>query len=160
MSIELESPDFAADEAIPKRHTGDGEDVSPELKWSGVPDNAKELVVIMEDPDAPGPVPWTHWMIYKISAAAVGLPGNVGKVERPRTPTGVLQGANSWAEIGYRGPAPPPGRGAHHYHFKLYALNEEMDLKPGLTRNKLLGIIETNIIACGELIGTYERKKK
>jgi len=157
MKITLESPAFAPGKPVPKRYTGEGEDISPPLKWSGVPKEAKELALICDDPDAPRPEPWVHWVIYKLPANLTELPENVSKQASPARPAGAVQGKNSWGKIGYGGPMPPPGHGVHHYHFKLYALDAVLDLPPGLTKDDLLKKIRPHIIAEGELIGTYQR---
>lgn len=157
MTLSVKSPAFANGEAVPERFTGDGEDVSPELKWSDVPNGAKELALIMDDPDAPTPEPWVHWVICKIPAAARDLPENVAKKDRPEKPAGSLQGKNSWGRIGYGGPAPPRGHGVHHYHFKLYALDTTLDVKAGLDKKALLAAMEGHVIATGELVGKYQR---
>lgn len=157
MKITVESPAFAPGKPIPKKYTGEGEDVSPPLKWSGVPKEAKELALICDDPDAPRPEPWVHWVIYKLPASLTELPENVAKQASPPRPAGAVQGKNSWGKLGYGGPMPPPGHGVHHYHFKLYALDAALDLPPGLTKDELLKKIRPHIIAEGELIGTYQR---
>jgi Raf kinase inhibitor-like YbhB/YbcL family protein len=157
MTITIQSPAFGNNQVIPKRFAGDGEDISPQLIWSGVPESAKELALICDDPDAPTPEPWVHWVIYKIPASATGLPEKVAKNERPASPAGALQGRSSWGRIGYGGPAPPPGHGVHHYHFKLYALDAAIDAKAGLDKKQLLAAMKGHIIAQGELVGTYQR---
>ncbi len=157
MSMTIESPAFANNESIPARYTDDGANVSPELKWSGVPEGAKELALIGDDPDAPSTQPWVHWVIYKIPPDTKGLPQDVAKRERLSEPAGAFQGKNSWKSIGYRGPAPPPGHGVHHYHFKLYALDTALDVEPGLDKAALLKAMQYHIRAQGELVGTYQR---
>ena len=157
MTIKLETSAFANNETIPKRHTGDGEDISPALRWTGVPDEARELALICDDPDAPTPQPWVHWLIYKIPPQTDGLPENVAKTDRPPTPAGALQGRNSWGDLGYRGPAPPRGHGVHHYHFKLCALDAELDVPAAVEKPALLDAMKGHVLAQGELIGTYER---
>ncbi len=157
MNLTIESPAFVNDAVIPKRFTGDGEDASPQLSWSGVPESAKELALIVDDPDAPVAEPWVHWVIYKIPSGATGLPENVAKTATPAAPAGALQGRNSWKNIGYGGPAPPLGHGVHHYHFKLYALDAGLVVSSGLTKNQLLSAMEGHILAQGELVGTYQR---
>ncbi|MFH1748266.1 MAG: YbhB/YbcL family Raf kinase inhibitor-like protein [Planctomycetota bacterium] len=149
MKLVIQTTAFDAGKPIPRKYTGDGEDVSPPLTWTGVPAEAQELALICDDPDAPRPEPWVHWVIYKIPADTTGLPEGV--------PAGALQGPNSWPTTGYRGPAPPRGHGVHHYHFKLYALDSILDLPPGLTKDQLLQRMAGHIIAEGELVGTYER---
>jgi Raf kinase inhibitor-like YbhB/YbcL family protein len=158
MTITITSPAFTNGEAIPKKCTADGFDYSPPLEWSGVPENAKELALICDDPDA-GEVPWVHWIIYKIPANVKGLKEDVPRKPRLTDPPGALQGKNSWPSnnIGYRGPKPPPGSGTHHYHFKLYALERKLAVEPGMTKEALLQEIEGHVIAEGELIGTYKR---
>ena len=107
MSINVTSSAFQSGGRIPDRFTGDGQDVSPSLLISDVPDGAKELALICDDPDAPSTQPWVHWVIYKIPGAMRNLPEGISRVEKPVPPAGVLQGKNSWRGIGYRGPAPP-----------------------------------------------------
>jgi Raf kinase inhibitor-like YbhB/YbcL family protein len=157
MSITIRSTAFEAGRPIPGRHTEDGEDLSPELAWAGIPEGTKELALIVDDPDAPTPEPWVHWVIYKIPADLPGLMEGVAYAEAPAAPDGALQGKNTWGTIGYRGPAPPKGHGTHHYFFKLYALDGTLDVPPGLDKNALLAAMEGKILAQGELIGTYER---
>ncbi|NQT36239.1 MAG: YbhB/YbcL family Raf kinase inhibitor-like protein [Planctomycetes bacterium] len=161
MTIKVTSPAFIGGGRIPTKYTGDSpEDISPPLAWTGVPENARELVLICEDPDAPTPEPWVHWVIYKIPATATGLPEGIAKKPRPRQPTGVLQGKNSWPSgqtVGYRGPMPPPRHGTHHYYFRLYALEGHLVAEAGLTKKGLWQEIAEHIVAHGELVGTYER---
>lgn len=157
MTITIRSEAFAAGEPIPKRHTGDGEDLSPALSWTGVPDNAKELALIVDDPDAPTPEPWVHWVIYKLPATTTGLPEGVPTTPQLSEPAGALQGKNSWPTVGYRGPAPPRGHGVHHYHFKVYALDTALDVATGLDKKQLLDKMRGHVIAEGELVGTYQR---
>ena len=157
MTITIETPAFANNSTIPVRYTGDGQDISPALAWSGVPDGTAELALIVDDPDAPTPEPWVHWVIYKIPAGVTGLPENVPTTESVAEPAGAVQGENTWPTTGYRGPAPPPGHGIHHYHFKLYALDAELNVGPGLDKKGLLAAMEGHILAQGELVGTFQR---
>jgi hypothetical protein len=157
MSITLKSEAFAAGGAIPTRHTGDGEDVSPALSWSGLPDGTRHLALVCDDPDAPSAKPWVHWVIYQIPADVTGLDEGVRTSERLESPAGAAQGANSWGTIGYRGPAPPRGHGTHHYNFTLYALDSALSLKPRLDKDELLSAIDAHVLAKGELVGTYSR---
>jgi len=157
MSIKMESTAFAAGAAIPRKYTGDGQDVSPPLKWSGLPDGVKELALICDDPDAPTPQPWVHWVIYGIPPTATGLPENVSKTAEPREVPGARHGRNSWGKTGYGGPAPPKGHGTHHYHFKLYALDAPLKAAAGLDKDALLKAMKGRVLAQGELLGTYQR---
>lgn len=162
MSITIRSTAFAEGDVIPQKHTGDGEDVSPPLAWEGIPEEAKELALICDDPDAPTAEPWVHWVIYKITPTVGGLPEGMPSDAQLDAPIRAFQGQNSWptgGTIGYRGPAPPPGHGIHHYHFKLYALDCELYAKPGVGKNTLLAEMDGHVLAQGELVGTYQRSK-
>jgi Raf kinase inhibitor-like YbhB/YbcL family protein len=154
----LTSPAFKQNQPIPRRHTGDGEDVSPALSWSEVPAATRELALIVDDPDAPTPEPWVHWVLYKIPPATIDLAEHTPPALRVAKPSGALQGKNSWPRgIGYRGPAPPKGHGLHHYHFRLYALDQPLDLEPGKDKGDLLSAMRGHILAETELVGTYQR---
>jgi Raf kinase inhibitor-like YbhB/YbcL family protein len=157
MRVTVTSPAFSHNEPIPRKHTGEGKDVSPALAWSGLPETTKELALIMDDPDAPRPEPWVHWVIYKLPPTLSSLPEGVPKQATLTEPAGALQGNNTWPKIGYSGPMPPPGHGVHHYHFKLYALDAALDVQPGLDKKQLLAKMKGHILAEGELIGTYQR---
>lgn len=158
MTIRLRSFAFPAGGVIPRQYTDDGSNTTPEIAWTELPPNAKELALICEDPDAPRPEPWVHWVIYKIPVSMERLPENISKVEHPKEMKGALQGKNSWNSIGYRGPSPPSGKGVHHYHFRLYALDAPIDAGPGYTKDELLKALSSHIIAQGDLVGTYERR--
>jgi Raf kinase inhibitor-like YbhB/YbcL family protein len=162
MTITVQSQAFEENQKIPKKYTEDGEDVSPEIRWTEIPEGAEELALIMDDPDAPTPEPWVHWVLYKIPSTAgmlpEGVPSDATLTDEPMA--GALQGKNSWPTgqtVGYRGPAPPKGHGVHHYHFKLYALDTPLQAQPGWEKATLLKAMEGHILATGELIGTYER---
>ena len=160
MSITLTSTAFSAGEPIPKRHTGDGEDLSPPLAWENVPEGTKEFALLCDDPDAPTPKPWVHWVVYKIPADLRSLPEGVATKPVLDSPAGALQGHNSWtsaSQFGYRGPQPPKGHGTHHYHFKLYALNAPLDIPPQADKLALVEAMTGHVLAQGELVGTYER---
>jgi Raf kinase inhibitor-like YbhB/YbcL family protein len=157
MSIQVTSEAFAPGAAIPTRYSGDGDDVSPPLNWSGVPANTHELALIVEDPDAPQPEPFVHWVIYKIPADATGLAEGVPVQARLASPSGAMQGKNSFKKIGYGGPAPPRGHGTHHYHFRLYALDRPVEVQGELDKEALLAATSGHILDQGELVGTYER---
>jgi len=160
MTIEVTSTAFSHGELIPAKYTGEGEDVSPPLAFSGVPDGARELVLICDDPDAPTEEPWVHWVLYKIPPDQGALPEGIPKKARLKDPAGAFQGKNSWRAgdtIGYRGPMPPPGHGVHRYFFKVYALEAKLPVEPGLNKKVLLQEIDGHVIDEGELMGTYAR---
>lgn len=145
--LRISSPAFAGHGRIPERHSGDGEDVSPPLEWSGVPDGTKAFAIVVHDPDAPLVEGFTHWVAYGIPGDASGVPEGGGEV---------IQGTNSFGNTGYNGPAPPPGHGPHHYYFWVYALSEDLSMEPGLDRHALFEWIEDHVIEQARLIGTYE----
>ena len=150
--MKLTSSAFSDGGAIPSRHTGEGEDVSPAMAWSDAPEGAKSFALICHDPDAPlvkpGSYGFVHWVVY-------GIPGDVN--ELPEACGDYLQGANDFCKVGYGGPMPPEGHGTHHYFFWLLALDSEPDLPAELTMWELLDKIEPRVIAMNRLVGTYVR---
>jgi Raf kinase inhibitor-like YbhB/YbcL family protein len=157
--IVVGSPTLVADQRIPRDYTPDGRNVSPPLTWSQLPAGTKELAVICEDPDAGNPPPFTHWVVYRIPATANGLPEGLPidpAAAMPAEIAGAIQGVSGFRRPIYRGPAPPPGK-PHHYHFVVYALDANLDLKPGLNRAELLTAIQGHVIGRGELVAIYER---
>jgi len=152
----LSSPDFKNQGMIPKQFTCDGKDISPALTWSGVPSEAKSLVLIVDDPDAPDPSApqrvWVHWVLYNIPTTSDSLKRGIKKRKLPK---GTLQGLNDWGVTGYGGPCPPIGK--HRYFHKLYALDTILpDLKKP-TKTKLEKAMEGHVISKAELIGLYQR---
>jgi hypothetical protein len=148
---------FEPNQPIPRRHAGEGRDLSPTLAWEGVPEGTKQFALIVDDPDAPRAEPWVHWVAYGIGPECTSLPEGIPTSPHVSEPVDLLQGKNSWDKVGYGGPAPPPGHGVHHYHFKLYALDTALALKPGLSKEELLKAMEGHVLADAELVGTYER---
>ena len=146
--LRIKSPAFDGHKRIPERHTGDGEDVSPALEWTGAPEGTQSFAVVVHDPDAPLVDGFTHWVAYGIPGDASGLPEGAQD--------GLVQGTHSMGERGYMGPAPPPGHGPHHYYFWVYALDDDLELEPGLDRRTLLDRIEDHVIEQARVIGTYE----
>jgi Raf kinase inhibitor-like YbhB/YbcL family protein len=154
-SMKLTSPSFEQQQPLPAKHTCEGGDLSPALKWAGAPSSTKSFALVVDDPDAPGRT-WVHWVIYNIQATATELPENVAKSDSPSTVAGAKQGVNDFGKVGYGGPCPPRGHGKHRYFFKLYALKTEFDLKRP-TKAQLEAAMKGQILAQAELIGTYER---
>ncbi len=160
MNLTITCSAFSDQAAIPTQYTGDGADRSPPLAWQDVPEGTRELALICDDPDAPSPQPWVHWLIYKIPPDVRELPEDLPKGEIMESPLHAYQGLNSWSSgqtIGYRGPAPPPGHGTHHYHFTLYALDTELDVAAGIDKAALLSAMQGYILSQVEIIGTYAR---
>ncbi|MFU8817963.1 MAG: YbhB/YbcL family Raf kinase inhibitor-like protein [Pseudomonadales bacterium] len=150
--MQLSSSDFTNGGTIPRAHTGEGEDVSPALSWSGAPDNARSFALICHDPDAPlvtpGQYGFVHWVLYNIPGSATEL---------PQGSDFYTSGRNDFGNAGYGGPMPPEGHGTHHYFFWLLALDNEPDFEPGLTAWQLLERAEPNVVAMNRLVGTYQR---
>lgn len=159
MTLTITSPAFKHNSYIPKKYACNGEDVSPELKWEGLPAGAKSIAVIMDDPDAP-PGTWVHWILFDIPPSPTGLEENVAKEETlpDGSKHGLVWGVNDgdFNRVGYYGPCPPPGK-PHRYFFKVYALDKVLGLPPKITKNALLKAMEGHILVQGELIGLYKR---
>ena len=162
-SLTVTSATLKANETIPKDHTADGKNVSPALMWSGAPASTKQFAVILDDPDAQfGGQNFVHWLVYKIPAAAKGLPAELAMdatLTAPPEIAGAIQGMSGFRRAGYRGPAPPPGK-PHHYTFTVYALDAELPLAEGLTKADLLKAMEGHIVGQGALVSIYERVKQ
>lgn len=152
MSLSLISSAFEAGGMIPSKYTCDGADISPHLSWKNIPAGAKSLAIICDDPDAPVGT-WVHWVLYDLPAAESGLPEDVPPQKVLKN--GAKQGINDFRKIGYGGPCPPGG--IHRYFFKLYALNDFLNLSPGVTKSELLKAMKGHIIEQAELIGKYSR---
>lgn len=159
--MRLTSSVFLNSRSIPKRYTGDAEDVSPPLNWTAIPEGVREFAILCEDPDAPKrPLqehPFVHWLIYGISPTTTSLPEGLPALEKIDLPVRALQGLNSFKRIGYSGPLPPPGHGTHRYIFTLFALNAELPLKPGVSRDEFLRAARPHILRETRITGTYER---
>lgn len=150
--MKLTSKAFENGKAIPLKYSCDGANISPPLDFIDVPDGAETLALICEDPDAPAGV-WDHWIIFNIPAAAPRFAEGIPP-DREHA-SGYRQGLNGWGRIGYGGPCPP--RGVHRYFFRLYALDRELDLKPGAGKSDLKAAMRDHVIAEAELMGTYKR---
>ncbi len=154
--MNLTSPAFQPNAAIPARFTCDGADVSPELNWSDLPAGTKSLVLIVDDPDAPDPraprMTWVHWVLYNLPPTAAGLPEAVASAALP---AGTGEGLNDWGRTGYGGPCPPIGR--HRYFHKLYALDTLLPDLGKPTKAALEKAMSGHILAKAELIGAYQR---
>jgi Raf kinase inhibitor-like YbhB/YbcL family protein len=153
-SMQLTSPSFIEGTPIPSKYTCEGEDLSPPLRWSNVPQETQSLALICDDPDAPVGT-WVHWVLYGIPPTVNELPEGIPTTEV--ISNGALQGTNDFQRLGYGGPCPPPGA-PHRYVFKLYALDVEIDLGPGATKQDLVGAMEGHILSEAHLIGTYQRE--
>ena len=153
MTIQLNSSAFTEGSDIPARYTCDGDDVSPPLRWSGLPEGAQGLALIADDPDARGT--WVHWVMYSIPTEVAELPEGVPGTDV--TTSGARQGTNDFRRLGYGGPCPPSGN-LHRYFFKLYAVDTEIDPGARATKKDLLRAMEGRVLATGQLMGRYKRR--
>jgi len=150
--MEIKSSAFGSGEMIPAKYTCDGADFSPQLEWSGSPAGTRSFALICDDPDAPMGT-WVHWVIYDIPPTATMLAEGITREKD--LPGGGTQGINDFRKIGYGGPCPPGG--THRYFFKLYALDSELGLKPGVTKDQLLKAMRGHILGEAQIMGTYKR---
>lgn len=152
--MRLTSPAFENNETIPTMYTCEGENISPPLSWSSVPEDAKTLALVMDDPDAPNGT-FIHWVVYNLSPTPPNL--EEGASLSGRLSEGLQEGVNSFGEQGYGGPCPPRGGGEHRYFFRLYAINQELELSGRVTRDQLMNIIEGKTMDEAELMGRFAR---
>jgi hypothetical protein len=154
--LTLTSASFRNNQPMPAKCSCDGEDASPVLKWAGAPEGTKSFALICDDPDAPGGT-WVHWVAYAIPGTTSELPESVAKADTVSALGGLKQGMNDFGRVGYGGPCPPRGHGVHHYHFRLYVLDAELNLAPRVTRIQLYAAMKGHILVQTELVGTYQR---
>jgi hypothetical protein len=156
MTLAITSPAFSDSGAIPARYTCEGDEISPPLAWNGLPDGARSLALIVDDPDAPDPAApkrtWVHWVLCNIRPDAKGLAEGAGGQDLP---PGTIEGLNDWKRIGYGGPCPPIGR--HRYFFKLYALDCVLDDLARPTKADLEDAMKGHVLAEAQLVGTYQK---
>lgn len=155
-TMTLQSGAFEAGGKIPEKYTCEGKDTAPPLAWDSVPENARSLVLIVDDPDAPDPkapmMTWVHWVLYNIPPETTGLPEGAGRSDLP---AGTGEGVNDWHRTGYGGPCPPVGR--HRYFFKLYALDRALRFSGNPAKNEVETAMHGHVIERVQLIGTYKK---
>ncbi|MCH8904925.1 MAG: YbhB/YbcL family Raf kinase inhibitor-like protein [Bacteroidetes bacterium] len=144
-----------ADGFIPIQFTCDGPDFSPPLFWSDAPQDTKSFAIICDDNYAPGKT-WVHWVIFNIPTTASRLPDGVTITNSIYEE--IVQGKNDFGDLGYGGPCPPKGHGVHKYYFKIYALDQMIELKEGVTKKELVKAMKGHILDEAEFIGKYERQ--
>jgi len=149
MTITLRSPAFADGDTIRRVHTCDGDDVSPPLEWSGVPSDAAELAVVVEDPDAPGGT-FVHWVLWRLDTGEPVL--GQGQV-----PAGAREGRNDFGRLGWGGPCPPRGSDPHRYVFTLLALSDPLPVDAGASAATVKRAADGEVLAEGRLTARYGR---
>jgi Raf kinase inhibitor-like YbhB/YbcL family protein len=153
MDIKIKSQAFENEGMIPAKYTCDSEDISPPLKWDKVPEGTRSIALISDDPDAPMGT-WVHWVLFNLPADARELKENIPPDKT--LPNGAKQGTSDFGRIGYGGPCPPGG--THRYYFKIYALDTELNVQPGIRKRDLLKAMEGHILGQGQLMGKYKRR--
>jgi Raf kinase inhibitor-like YbhB/YbcL family protein len=148
--LEVSSAAFAKGQPLPLSATAEGDGVPPGIRWAGAPAGTKAFALIVEDPDAPMPDPFVHWIVY-------GIPEGSSSLEASSL-SALRQGKNSLMKTGFTPASPPHGHGVHHYHFEVFALDQPTGLEPGVGRSELLTAMRGHVTAWGETVGTYERK--
>lgn len=146
--MKLTSPAFKNNEKIPAKYTCDGDDINPPLQIDEVPTNTQSLVLIVDDPDAPAG-DWVHWTLWNINP-------QIKEITENSIPKEAVEGMTDFGKPGYGGPCPPSG--IHHYFFKLYALDTQLNLAPSINKTKVVLTIQGHILAQAELIGLYSRQ--
>ena len=147
-SMKITSPAFNDNDFIPVKYTCEGDDINPQLDFEMVPNKAKSLVLIVEDPDAPNGL-WTHWILYDI-------PLDLRTIKENSAPG--KQGMNTSNQMSYQGPC-PPGKKPHRYFFRLYALDARIEIPKEVTRKQIDPIILKHVIETAEIMGYYSRKE-
>ena len=149
--LKVTSPAITPGGAVPEVYTGFGKGVSPPVAWSKGPYGARSFVLLVEDPDAPLPVPFVHWMVW-------GLPAATTRIAEGAVPAGARQGKLMFVgTVGYMGPRPPDAA-PHHYHFQVFALDSELALPEGAERAAVVAAMKGHVLASGELVGVYQKK--
>ncbi|MBD3187761.1 YbhB/YbcL family Raf kinase inhibitor-like protein [Candidatus Bathyarchaeota archaeon] len=145
--MKITSPAFENEGTIPNKYTCDGKDMSPPLEFSGVPEGAKSLALVVDDPDAPTKT-WVHWMIHGISPSSEGIPED-------STPDDAFEVINDFGKQAYGGPCPPSG--SHRYYFRLYAL--DVSKLKNVNKKNFTKKCKGHVLAEATLMGTYKRSR-
>jgi Raf kinase inhibitor-like YbhB/YbcL family protein len=151
--MKLTSNAFVDNSLIPLKYTCDGANISPPLSWDEIPPNTQSLVLIVDDPDAPGKT-FVHWVVYDIPPTVKQFPEHIPSSKT--LPNGGIQGKNDFGKLGYGGACPPSG--THRYFFHLYALDKKLNLEPGMSKNQILTAMKDHVLAKTELMGKYQRQ--
>jgi Raf kinase inhibitor-like YbhB/YbcL family protein len=156
--LRVTSPAVQADGSLADAHSAYFDNLSPALSWTRWLE-AETFALVVEDPDAPTPEPFLHWLIWNIPGTETGLPQGIGRTP-PDALRGAVQGRNGAGDIGYMGPRPPEGHGVHRYHFQLFALDSRLPEDAETRLNEFLNMLKAHTLACGQLVATYERRQR
>lgn len=159
-TITVSSSAFEHHGMVPLAYSAYGDNTVPSISWSDLPEGTQQLALVMDDPIAPTPQPFVHWVAYNIPADADGLPEGLTRDAEVDVSglEGMINGVNGLRQTGYFGPRPPKDGKLHAYHFRIYALDSELDLPAGLSKAELLEAIDGHVLATGMLMGHYEEK--
>ena len=152
-TVDVKSPEFEGGQEIPFRYSAEGQNISPPITWSNIPTGSKSIALLVEDPDAPLPQPFVHWIAFNIDPFTLSLHEGVPVEEQMM----LKQGKNSGLKTGWTGMAPPKGDTAHHYHFQVFALDEMLQLENGIGRSALIKAMAGHVISRGEVVGKFRR---
>lgn len=155
--MDVEADPFEDNHPVPVRYTGEGDNLSPGMRWIDVPRGVKSFAIICEDPDAPTPEPFVHWLAYNIPADSRSLSEGVTTDNSVHFPLPLLQGRNSTLKTGYTGPMPPKGDVEHRYFFQVFALDTVLPLEGGEGRGAVVGAMRGHVLAKGGTVGTFKR---
>ncbi|WP_244610389.1 YbhB/YbcL family Raf kinase inhibitor-like protein [Microvirga pakistanensis] len=158
-ALQVTSPKFQANDAIPLTYSAYGDNASPPITWSGAPEGTKSFVVIVDDPDTETAKPYTYWVAYNIPATTTSLREGLQTSPMLQDPKGLMQGRNTRGSVGYTGLKPPVGDPAHRYHIQVFALDRNLDLRAGAMRAEVIEAMKDHVLAEGELVGSFERKQ-
>jgi Raf kinase inhibitor-like YbhB/YbcL family protein len=160
-TITVASSAFDHHGTVPLANTAYGDNTAPQITWSNLPEGTVQLALVMDDPVAPTPEPFVHWVAYNIPAGAAELPAGLTKdaeVSGVACLDGMINGVNGIRQTGYFGPRPPVDGKLHAYHFRIYALDAALNLPAGLNKQQLLEAIDGHVLGTGMLMGHYEQK--
>jgi Raf kinase inhibitor-like YbhB/YbcL family protein len=157
-TITVSSPAFKDGQPIPEEYSAYGKGKSIPLSWSNLPPGTRSAAVVIDDPDAHTPRPFVHWVIYNIPAETKSLDAGLPTKPKLETPRGAVQGMNSRQSVGYFGPRPPQGDPPHHYHIKVFALDQELKLDPGGDEPALTNAMKGHVLGQGQLVGTFQKQ--
>jgi Raf kinase inhibitor-like YbhB/YbcL family protein len=153
--LKVTSTAFTEGAAIPRKYSGEGDDVSPPLKWEAAPEKTRSLAVLVEDPDAPKGT-FIHWVLFNLPADTRELAEGAAA---GKLPEGAVQGKNDFGKTGYGGPKPPAGK-AHRYYFKVFALDTKLDLEAKARHAEVADAMRGHVLAEGAVMGTYQHGGK
>lgn len=153
--LSFSTPAFGDGETVPRRHTCEGENVSPPLEIGNVPPGAGSLAVLVDDPDAPQARPFVHWVLWNVAPSRTSIAENVPREEAVLD--GAVQGVTDTGDVGYTGPCPPPDDGAHTYRFTCLAVEDTVDLAAGASKSDLLDAVGDRVVAGARFTGEFDR---